>query len=206
MSPLDLFTSWLSIDGFTGFDQSVLPDLLPHPRGAREEACELTTQVSVSDDPIGAPKAGPTSALMAETPITPGISASMMLGYTLGQWGLPLDVPSIIQGFSRGMAEALPCCFTGRSNFDPEPTAADIISTLAGAQSSAGELCSSQYRLAARRNNLPVTGVTKLFSALWRLILRQNIWLVPRGKCFSNGPFWRPCRIAVYNRWQISKR
>ncbi|OBS20281.1 hypothetical protein FPOA_06661 [Fusarium poae] len=142
MSPLDLFTSWLSIDGFTGFDQSVLPDLLPHPRGAREEACELTTQVSVSDDPIGAPKAGPTGALMAETPITPGISASMMLGYTLGQWGLPLDVPSIIQGFSRGMAEALPCCFTGRSNFDPEPTAADIISTLTGAQSSAGELCS----------------------------------------------------------------
>ncbi|KAI7771129.1 hypothetical protein LZL87_014202 [Fusarium oxysporum] len=68
------------------------PKQQSHPREANEELCELSTEASMAGSSID---------------FVPGMSASMTLGYTLARRGLPLDIQSIMQGFSFGITDAL---------------------------------------------------------------------------------------------------
>uniref|UniRef100_A0A0D2YGZ2 Uncharacterized protein n=1 Tax=Fusarium oxysporum (strain Fo5176) TaxID=660025 RepID=A0A0D2YGZ2_FUSOF len=72
----------------------------------------------------------------------PGMSASMTLGYTLARLGLPLDIQSIMQGFSFGIADAF--SYNNMGNLDCFANAVlngnGVVSSQTGVQSFSGQL------------------------------------------------------------------
>ncbi|KAF9766839.1 hypothetical protein IL306_000689 [Fusarium sp. DS 682] len=120
---------WLSVDEFTGSSQPMGPNQQSHPREANAELWELPTEASVSGNSID---------------FVPYMSASMTLGYTLARFGLPLDIQSIMQGFSFGIADAFPCNIMGNldSFVNPVPSATGVTSSQTGVHSFSAQLWS----------------------------------------------------------------
>ncbi|KAF9776762.1 hypothetical protein IL306_005020 [Fusarium sp. DS 682] len=120
------------------------PNQKSHPREANEQLLELPTEASISDNSIDIPSCGPAGVWMAETLVVPGISPSMMMGYNLARFGLPLDIQSITQGFSYGVAEAFSRNVIGKLDYfsNPVPSTTGVIPSQIGVHSFSGELWS----------------------------------------------------------------
>ncbi|KAJ4031958.1 hypothetical protein NW756_012776 [Fusarium oxysporum] len=118
---------WLSVDEFTGSNQSMGSKQQSHPREANENLCELSTEAIMAGSSIN---------------FVPGMSASMTLGYTLARLGLPLDIQSIMQGFSFGIADAF--SYNNMGNLDCFANAVlngnGVVSSQTGVQSFSGQL------------------------------------------------------------------
>ncbi|VTT78004.1 unnamed protein product [Fusarium fujikuroi] len=118
---------WLSVSESTGSNQPMGSEQQPHPRGANANLCELSTEAVMGD---------------SSTNFVPDMSPSMTLGYTLARLGLPLDIQSIMQGFSFGIADAF--SYNNIGNLDcftnPVSTTDGAVSSQAGVQSFSGQL------------------------------------------------------------------
>ncbi|KAF5724659.1 hypothetical protein FMUND_624 [Fusarium mundagurra] len=99
----------------------------PHPRGANGNLCELSAEAVMAGSSIN---------------FVPDMSPSMTLGYTLGRLGLPLDIQSIVQGFSFGITDAF--SYNNMGNLDcftnPFPTDDGVLSSQTGVQSFSGQV------------------------------------------------------------------
>ncbi|PNP84286.1 hypothetical protein FNYG_02359 [Fusarium nygamai] len=119
----------LSMSESTGSNQPMGSEQQPHLREANRNLCELSTEAVMADSSIN---------------FVPDMSPSMTLGYTLARLGLPLDIQSIVQGFSFGITDAF--SYNNMGNLDcftnPAPTDDGVVSSQTGVQSFSGQLWS----------------------------------------------------------------